>query len=492
MPTRLFRSLLLSVLTLLPASLLPARLLAQAQLVWTDVTPGDLATQNYVEGVNSIDFGNGTFVALGLRQNFAVGNPSPAFVYTSPDGVAWTRHDLNLGNAETRGRVRFADGRFYFSTYGELTASQLYSSADGVNWSPGASLGKQTGSLVDLAQGNGLYVMGRQSTLSGSPQPAVSGDLTHWTAHDLPGAPQDSGFPFAVFVNGHFVVAGSPLPPFPLAFTSTDGAGWAVSNVAPAGNGFRWLTAGNGVAMLASGYHDIQISADGLNWTVASPGLQITGPYGDTASFTPNLVRFVNDRFIAGIIAGDHVTSIHASADGQNWTRLGSLPKLNGVSDFAFGNGRYVAVSPDGIFSVSASAVTPVPGKGTQLHGTVNDAKDALNKKGTRRVISGHFTLTNAGTQAARNVQASIFLSDDDKFNSPDDRYLGSVSLADAGYPKLGKNGKSTGAIPFKFSYQSVIVGPTGGKYVLVVIDPQQFLNELDRTDNVLVFGPLP
>lgn len=76
--------------------------------------------------VLGITYGNGKFVAVGGYDSAAGGTVT----FTSPDGVAWTKH-VQLGFNTQRTSVAFGNGAFVAVN----TATTVSYSSDGVNWS---------------------------------------------------------------------------------------------------------------------------------------------------------------------------------------------------------------------------------------------------------------------------------------------------------------------------------------------------------------------
>jgi hypothetical protein len=102
-------------------------------------------------------------------------------------------------------------------------------------------------------------------------------------------------------------------------------------------------------------------------------------------------------------------------------------------------------------------------------------------RNGIKCKIQGKLVIENTGTQNAPSSLVNLYLSDD------------GVSYDLEGPFKQ----MTTGSIKTKRSkVKSLSYGfPTGediiGKYVIVVIDPENAVEEIDKTNNIVVFGPI-
>jgi len=123
-------------------------------------------------------------------------------ILTSRDGVNWTVQTLG-GNNYTINAVAYGNGRFVAVGYfvfpggGNASAGAVFTSSDGITWTKGTA---EAGDLTDVAYGNGLFVaVGRWGAL------LTSRDGITW-------AKQPSGtynWLYGVaYGNGRFVVVG--------------------------------------------------------------------------------------------------------------------------------------------------------------------------------------------------------------------------------------------------------------------------------------------
>ncbi len=114
------------------------------------------------------------------------------------------------------------------------------------------------------------------------------------------------------------------------------------------------------------------------------------------------------------------------------------------------------------------------------------------NGSGSKTKFRGVLTVTNTGKRAASDVRVGAYLSSDKVFSPADDRLITTINLSDLGVPTLSKKNGTTGALSVRFTAKTGVVGATGGKYLLVVADPDNLIKEGDKTNNTAVFGPLP
>lgn len=202
--------------------------------------------------------------------------------------------------------------------------------------------------LSGIAYGNGQFVaVGGQTILT-------STDGLNWTPRNSP-TTHLSGIAYG---GGLFVVVGYGGT----ILASNDGADWTVRRSGTADEWLRGVVYGDG-RFVAVGYKDvgqggdiILTSTDGVDWTVRKPATTKTLKLTDIA--------FGNGRFVA--LSTE--STILVSADGLEWTaarqRLeaspSGTPTLNGV---AFGDGKFVAVGDQGTILTSTDGENWTPRK---------------------------------------------------------------------------------------------------------------------------------
>ena len=223
--------------------------------------------------LSNITYGNGLFVAISNTLNNA------QKIYSSPDGITWTPRGETTVVAFRA--LNFTNGQFV--VVGNATTTQI--STDGINWTSHAH---PTTSVSSVAYGNGLYALIRES--GDAQRVFVSSDAITWSGITL-----DSTI---------------------------------------ANRTWNAITYGNGifVAVSSSGEYKIMASYDGLSWT------------GSTQQNVPLYydVTFGGGKFVA--VARDGAPNqVITSTDGLNWTTQ-VAPADSDWNGVTYGGGRYVAV----------------------------------------------------------------------------------------------------------------------------------------------------
>ncbi|MBL9201411.1 MAG: immunoglobulin domain-containing protein [Opitutaceae bacterium] len=301
---------------------------AQTQPTWTNLAHGLGAGY---DALNSVAFGNGTFVAIaGTPIPSATGPAVPIRIATSTDGLAWTARSIN--NTLFRpgvSRVRFLNGRFvvYYggqtaADFGSPTANFIATSTDGVAWT---NIAQTTASnFTEMVFVNGRYYAVTGSTI------ISSADLAAWTTHPTPLTGIYSYLDIA-FGNGRFFAttngAGGVV-------TSTDGSTWTQVPFFAQLGGYRAEFLDGTWFFYSQGNN--AVSTDGTTFTTVT---RATNDPGGTAN-----ILAINGRYIA-----PGPGYFWAGLNGRNWARFGNWPTIagslfNSYNEVAFGAGRYVAV----------------------------------------------------------------------------------------------------------------------------------------------------
>jgi hypothetical protein len=335
-------------------------------VLWTTRASGDWP-------LSDVAFGSGTYVAVG-------GSPATAntagigVVLTSPDGVVWS-----LGTLISEPFYSVAYGGGVFATisatsYGD--ASGVWTSSDGRDWLPTATSPYYLSRII-YGQGKWIAGQGQPSNFSyfGTGATYASDDLENWSEvvsnsvgiagiasakGKFAAARQDGTFSISAdgvtwtntapepltfyfrdlkYLNGSFVGVGNYSASF-----SPDGTVW--TNAVALSNNLISITYGNGLYVAGGEYRTVWTSTDGVNWTNPAPDIGIY-PYSSDVH-----VAFGNGTFVG---AAGYSADILTSPDGLNW----SVQQLTNGSyyiyfeDITFGNGRFVAVSPQ-IIATSA------------------------------------------------------------------------------------------------------------------------------------------
>ena len=125
----------------LAAFILPTRLFISSDAIdWTLVAPEELN----IVGRPGFCYGGGQFVCVGDSGK----------IFTSPDGVSWTRHPS--GTVEALNDVQYLNGAYY--AVGE--DAMLLHSPDGINWDQIVTgIGNVTASFRQIVYAHGLFVI---------------------------------------------------------------------------------------------------------------------------------------------------------------------------------------------------------------------------------------------------------------------------------------------------------------------------------------------
>jgi hypothetical protein len=294
----------------------------------------------------SIAYGNGVFVLFptSMYEHYTY--------YTSTDGNNWEAHVEQIDDRQFYSyQVRFLNGRFFACNQ---YYPSLFSSPDGINWTNHdiKTPGNQLNSIsyynnAYLALGVGLTVL-------------KSENGTDWTILRYPCSTEIKS---VVYGNGTFIATGgggywrsSHDPQWSSSTINLGtgdvayGNGRFVSSVAYSEDGLSWtntlsgiqvrnITFGNGV-FVGSAYVGIDTeqfytSSDGVEWIPANGGT--VDPVND--------ITFAKDRFFAKI--AHFAEGYLVSFDGMNWGTIGT-----GVSfaSIAYGNNMFLACSGNELY----------------------------------------------------------------------------------------------------------------------------------------------
>jgi len=303
------------------------------------------AAEGWVEryvGADTLDdvtYGAGLFVGVG------------GAVYTSPDGVWWTRHALDPAPINSLGGVAYGNGRFVAVEPNAYNRpSSAWVSTNGISWDRAADL---PGSNLPVIQ-RVAFCGGTFLAVGQEPNPApASGN--HWLVMDSTdgvtwgrhSGPTNNGefyyLKAAAFGNGSFVVVGLGPANQALALISTDLINWTPVP----GSGDAGITFGQG-KFVAVGDGTIATSPDGVQWTS-----QLSGVTG-----TLHAVSFAADAFVA---AGEPRLLL-SSTNAINWRQHpATTDALLGVT---YGNNSFVAGG--GYYTDVPRAAAVVSGSSTQ------------------------------------------------------------------------------------------------------------------------------
>lgn len=284
--------------------------------------------------LNSIAYGNGTFVAVGNNS----------FVARSTDGITWSTG--TAGAYGTLKRIRFMDGQFVALG----SSDKLIYSPDGASWTVSTL---PRADFWDIAYGNGVYVLAGSATY-------VSSNGVNWTqTHPMlfeywpvPGV-HEAALDTVVFANGLFQAlrVGGQFSDI-RSFSSTNGVDWVAGGIGQNGGG---------------GTGDL-LYQDGV-WFSVMEGLSTDYNYGVSAStnngaswsrrvdnginpISGTALAYGQGQYVAVLWAnpsGPGRIRVIRSTDGfLSWAE--SSHETNGTAvarGCAFGNGTFVAVGYD-------------------------------------------------------------------------------------------------------------------------------------------------
>jgi len=291
-----------------PSSVVPANLLAEFMgTAWT-------RRSGAVSTVNSIAFGNGTFVAV--TQNGAIA--------TSPHGTTWTQRTNPVTGASVLNWVTFGNGIFVAVGLNGL----ILTSSDGITWTQRTNpVAGGTAGLNCVAFGNGTFVAcGSRGgvVVVGEPQGVVltSPNGITWTQQQN----LANQLTRVAFGNGTFVALSGVINSI---LTSSNGTTWTSASWSGQTATFVGVGFGNGTFVVGANNGILITSPNGTNWT------QRTHPMGEIRW---NDVGFGDGTF-AVVGAGGYIIR---SSNGTTWTRWNTPWGSDNLIRIAFGNRTFV------------------------------------------------------------------------------------------------------------------------------------------------------
>ena len=96
--------------------------------------------------------------------------------------------------------------------------------------------------------------------------------------------------------------------------------------------------------------------------------------------------------------------------------------------------------------------------------------------------IVGAFNFQNIGNQTAPSTYVDFYLSDTSSYD-PNDSAIKTVST---GKLRVGKSRT------IRFSYNLTLGQSTSNKFVIAVIDKDDLIAETNKSNNIIVYGPIP
>ncbi|MBL9211318.1 MAG: hypothetical protein JNL92_12685 [Opitutaceae bacterium] len=332
--------------------------------IWSEVT----LTADY--GLSGVTYGNGIYVLAGSDDFYPT--DFPPLVYTSPDGITWTRRSAPAVGAAFP--PRFVGGRFFVAVRGSLSSGNtmlqasgdtvILSSADGVNWISSGYIYRGTSPVdapVAFAHGNDTFVAVSNTNVDGSTAILTSTDGVRWIPRNIDGGVGRAPAASITFFKGHFYLAawsGQLL-------RSVDGIEWTRVATSPAGPRYLAASADAMVVVAFDGTSpQLWLSSDGESFTPIVPD----------AGRISGRIQFLDGTFVTAEPepgAGPAATSIaiRASHDGRAWTTVARVATKDAWNlDVAPGGGRYVVTAGLKVYS-GATELAPggIPARRGQL-----------------------------------------------------------------------------------------------------------------------------
>lgn len=288
--------------------------------VWKDFSQ----PETFIENLNSVAYGNGQYVGVGRH------------LWTSEDGVAWTRQSKQVLQRAPKGLIVNETG---FVGVGGFDRLSRFTSPDGVTWDEQVL---SVGAKKAVAYGNSLYVaVGGQYKDPDGPV-VFSRDTQSWTAAMRN---QTIEFNAVAFGAGVFVAVGDDWDQGGGAiFSSSDGQTW-VERARPRAV-LNKVAYGGGQFVAAGWNGTILTSADGATW------VELPKPVNNKL----NSVAYGGGQYV---IAGSGGTIV-SSADARTWTKRESGTQAI-LNDVQYGSGMFLAVGDSGTVLSSTDGSTWVP-----------------------------------------------------------------------------------------------------------------------------------
>lgn len=395
--------------------------------VW-EVEEGISLATGEESALNGIFYSTNLFVAAGDYGT----------IDTSPDGISWEDRSFPTDN-ELYG---IAYGNNIFVAVGDY--GTLLSSGDGILWAKATS---NTGHhFYGVAHGNGSFiVVGERGKILSSP------DGTTWTDRSFN---TDRALYAITYGNGKFVAVGDRGK----ILSSTDGDTWTDRSFSTE-NAFYGITYGNDIFLAVGESGTMLTSSDGTAWTDRS-----VDPFHELYA-----IAYGNDTFI---VAGDG-GKLLSSRDAVTWTEKGVSTEA-GLYGITYGNGVFVAVGDHEIIQLADLPLPDLTGEWISLI-----PKCKTTPSGTTCKITGTLKIENIGKKEVSSCSVGSYLSDDEVYDG-EDTLLKEVSI---GKIKMGtsKTVKLVYSFPFDLS----------GKYIIAIIDEINSVTESDKTNNLIIFGPI-
>ncbi len=255
-------------------------------------------------------FGSGLFVAVASGSTVAS---------SSADGITWTARTLPT-SANWSAVAHNGASRFVAVASGSTSAAY---SDNGTAWTAATLPSSQQWSAVAHNGAGQWCAIARNSNVA-----ATSADGITWTQQTLPAVAGWCDIKWVPGFNSWLAIADDGRA---AATYSADGITWAAKplprvlnfgNLVSAGGSTLYAlgrpgAGGGGGETYAGGQFFVAKSTDnGLTWTYGFPDIHV-----GLSSSAPQILRFINGRFVALDKAGTNSTRIWVSTDGYTWTQ---------------------------------------------------------------------------------------------------------------------------------------------------------------------------
>jgi hypothetical protein len=267
---------------------------------------------------------NGTFVGMAYADNEFFAITSNGWLARSPDAITWTNGLLSSSAGFTD--MAYGNGTLTLCAESPRSSGKVWTLTNRTNWTETSFFYQ----LWGLTYGDGRFVVvGPHSVF-------VSTNGVDWEGvqgFEFPDVLFDVVYgPNGYVASGYVESFGSPT-----AFhSSVDGRTWQRTYPATSYK-FRRIAYGTGSYVAVGDFGGILTSSDGHNWS-----MRYAGPTNSLQAAT-----YGNRNFVAVGDAG----AIVRSPDGINWLSQTSSLTSATLSGVAYGNGRFVAVSRQGLSS---------------------------------------------------------------------------------------------------------------------------------------------
>jgi hypothetical protein len=269
--------------------------------------------------LNSITFGNNTFVAVG----------NTGTILSSHDGLTWTEENfMDSGTIEDLNGVAYGNDVFVaVGNHGTILVSP-----DGEVWTEITPYSGTVNDLTAIAYGKGLFVAVANHDYVCQSNVLTSTDGYNWEESNIDST-SFPNFPTSItYGKRTFVVVGEGGN----FSTSNDGVTWELSNIGIPVN-LSDITFGNGMFVAIDSDGLIWTSVDAITWELRNSGISCQlkcVAYGNLL-----FVAVVDGACAPALFRPDFIIT---STDGISWTER-SLATDGSYNDLAYGKKTFVA-----------------------------------------------------------------------------------------------------------------------------------------------------